>query len=337
MNLVNKVVALNKTHDYHHSAANLHGAQLRAFGLDEEAFNTQLNYKNTANNGLDEINQSLRNNLKNVINKNRNSRSSQRYAKTFDTPEELKQPNLFKPNKSIVKYLETSNSDSSFEREMTKNYKNHLEKAELAKEFGREEKIEFYKNDFDEDDDYIRPDEEIMATPSSESKFTKQNYQQVLNQQSDSVEKPLKRVSKLSKHHLNNCIGGMLDSDHKSEYQKSSSFIVPKIELSLLKDQQNTGRPIEYEPYEMDDKENDQLNMNKNRFDILYMSKESSSQTNENETDFGNRANFEHRAEFGNGQLITFHSGHKGKDYVDTEMKLDELSPQNKMVDKHVH
>ena len=54
-------------------------------------------------------------------------------------------------------------------------------------------------DDSEEDDDYIRADEEVVITPSTESKHMSRVYQEVLNQQADSVEKPLKRVSKLSK------------------------------------------------------------------------------------------------------------------------------------------
>lgn len=57
---------------------------------------------------------------------------------------------------------------------------------------------EDFEDDFDEDDYYIRPDEEIMITPSSENKNMSRIYQEVLNEQLDSVEKPLKRISKLS-------------------------------------------------------------------------------------------------------------------------------------------
>jgi len=103
--------------------------------------------------------------------------------------------------------------------------------------------------DMDDDSDgFVRADEEIMITPSTTEKHVSVNYQNVLNQQQfDSVEKPLKRVSKLSK--LESLfVGSMFDSGNKSEYQKSNSFIVPKIELSLIKDNQNTGRPMEYQP-----------------------------------------------------------------------------------------
>jgi len=55
-----------------------------------------------------------------------------------------------------------------------------------------------FDDDLDDEEYYIRPDEEIMITPSTESKNISKIYQEVLNQQSDSIEKPLKRVSKLS-------------------------------------------------------------------------------------------------------------------------------------------
>jgi len=50
----------------------------------------------------------------------------------------------------------------------------------------------------DQDDDFIREDEEIVITPSSDSQEVPLNYQNILNQQEESVEKPLKRISRIS-------------------------------------------------------------------------------------------------------------------------------------------
>ena len=180
-------------------------------------------------------------------------------------------------NKSIVKYLDTSKSiimtigeilDDTFERD-EENVKSstvdQVQDEENLKSSSAgynerlitEAEVNNYENevkgmmiwDMDDDSDgFVRADEEIMITPSTTEKHVSVNYQNVLNQQQfDSVEKPLKRVSKLSK--LESLfVGSMFDSGNKSEYQKSNSFIVPKIELSLIKDNQNTGRPMEYQP-----------------------------------------------------------------------------------------
>lgn len=167
--------------------------------------------------------------------------------------------------------------------------------------------------DFDDFDDYIRPDEEIMITPSTDSKYISVLYQDALNQQSDSIEKPLKRISKL---------GSILDSDHKSEYQKSSSFIIPKIELSLINDNQNTGRPHIYNPSDLvsvQNKENDIKHMN--RVEILMMREESkSSKTQANKTD-------------AKEQYVTFHS-RRNSHAVDSELKIEDLQVPKKAVDK---
>lgn len=106
--LLKRVTNLNKTHDYHNSTANLNSNNLRLFGFDEE-----INYKRIdtlANNkplDLMNVNLNVIDSLKRSLNGNRKSRSSQRYAKTFDTPKESVQQ-LNKPNKSIVKYLDMS-------------------------------------------------------------------------------------------------------------------------------------------------------------------------------------------------------------------------------------
>jgi hypothetical protein len=106
--LLKKVTNLNKTHDYHHSTANLHNNNLRLFGFEEEINNKRLDtLANNKQSDLMNINQDLLNSLKKSFQGNRKSRSSQRYAKTFDNPEEFRE-SLNKPNKSIVKYLETS-------------------------------------------------------------------------------------------------------------------------------------------------------------------------------------------------------------------------------------
>lgn len=170
--------------------------------------------------------------------------------------------------------------------------------------------------DFDDFDDYIRPDEEIMITPSTDSKYISVLYQGALNQQADSIEKPLKRISRL---------GSILDSDHKSEYQKSSSFIIPKIELSLINDNQNTGRPHIYQPSDLvsaQNKENDIKHMN--RVEILMMREESkSSKTQVNKRD-------------ANQQYVTFHS-RRNSHTVDSELKIEDLQVPKKAHDKNAY
>jgi hypothetical protein len=158
----------------------------------------------------------------------------------------------------------------------------------------------------EDSDDYIRPDEEIMITPSTKSNHMFINYQNALNQQqADSIEKPLKRISKLSKIVYCWCfnfLGSMLDSDHKSEYQKSSSFMIPKIELSLLNDHQNTGRPTTYLP---------------------ALSKDYRKEINDKENKNYNRVGGN------NDQLATFHSRSRSH-RVDSELKLEDLEGPTK-------
>ena len=64
------------------------------------------------------------------------------------------------------------------------------------------------------------------------------DYQKELNLQSESIEKPLKWVSKLSKYlnseYIN--IGWAIESEKVHRNNKSNSFIIPKIELSLIKE-----------------------------------------------------------------------------------------------------
>lgn len=104
-------------------------------------------------------------------------------------------------------------------------------------------------------------------------------------------------------------IGSILDSDHKSEYQKSSSFIVPKIELSLVNDV-NTGRVRDYTPVILENKENNSKAMN--RIDILMMSKESKERKNNNLSNMPM------------DQLVTFHS-HKPSYPKDDSLKVEDL------------
>jgi hypothetical protein len=155
-----------------------------------------------------------------------------------------------------------------------------------------------------------------MITPSTDSKYISVLYQGALNQQADSIEKPLKRISRL---------GSILDSDHKSEYQKSSSFIIPKIELSLINDNQNTGRPHIYQPSDLvsaQNKENDIKHMN--RVEILMMREESkSSKTQVNKRD-------------ANQQYVTFHS-RKNSHTVDSELKIEDLQVPKKAHDKNAY
>jgi hypothetical protein len=174
----------------------------------------------------------------------------------------------------------------------------------------------FNDQDFDDFDDYIRPDEEIMITPSTDSKHYSLHYQEALNQMEDSVEKPLKRVSRL---------GSILDSDHKSEYQKSSSFIIPKIELSLINVNQNTSRPHIYKPSELvcpPNKENDSHLMN--RVDILMMRDASKSSLNHasNKID-------------ANDHYVTFHS-RRHSQTVESELKMEDLQGPMEIKDKNV-
>lgn len=109
--LVKKVAMLNKTHDYHNSTANLNINNSRLFGLEEEKVHGRERMKTTTmHRGTDFLNvqQNVLTHLKKAIHGHSNSRSSLRYAKTFDTPEELRESKVFKQNKSIVKYLDTS-------------------------------------------------------------------------------------------------------------------------------------------------------------------------------------------------------------------------------------
>ncbi|CAI2359496.1 unnamed protein product [Moneuplotes crassus] len=218
MNLVQRVNNLNKTHDYHHSALNLHSTNLKLLGRedDQKFSNFRSKYQQCNPHEI-----SL-GNFKHAIKRSSNSRSSTRYAKNFETF-----PNALLNDKSITKYVDTS--------QLLNNEEPHKNAKSQNKIHDNEEVKLFTDDEFDEDEFYIRPDEEIMITPSTDSKHMSRIYQDALNQQSDSVEKPLKRVSKLS---------GILDSSHKSEYQKSSSNIVPKIELSLIPDNQYTENEI---------------------------------------------------------------------------------------------
>lgn len=108
--MLRKISALNKTHDYHNSTANLHNQTLNPFGFDEVKICLKTRQKSSVfHNQTDimNINSTILNNFQQKLGQHRNSRSSQRYANTFDTPEEEK--NILEPqNKSIVKYLDTS-------------------------------------------------------------------------------------------------------------------------------------------------------------------------------------------------------------------------------------
>lgn len=98
--------------------------------------------------------------------------------------------------------------------------------------------------------------------------------------------------------------------------------MVPKIELSLMNDNHNTGRLRDYEPtyIEINNKENDNKAMN--RMDILMMSKSNRG-----------RKFKPHDVEVNNEQLLTFDS--KGNDYqLDTELRPEDLFTNFRMVDK---
>ena len=200
MNLVQRVTNLNKTHDYHNSALNLHSAQLKLFSNEDDQKSSNLGTRNP----LRSRHEISLGNFRHAMKPSSNSRSSTRYAPKFET-----QPNPIPMDKSITKYVETINlyniEASSEEKKENKNsakkrkYQPAVLNLDLAKIQDNEEVKLFTDDEFDEDEFYIRPDEEVMITPSTESKHMSRIYQEALNQQSDSVEKPLKRVSKLSK------------------------------------------------------------------------------------------------------------------------------------------
>ena len=172
--LIKRASGLNKTHDYLNSTTQIHANQLnfnnndyaKEFENDDHKLFLRSRRLDTYN-----IQGNIFNNYRSNVPNHSQSRSSQRYAKTFDTPEELKQSKIFQSDKSEVI---CENIEDTFDREW---FKMSSASETIRKSDQTPKKTDQDKNtkmmmllDDDEEDDYVRPDEEIMITPSTGQK-----------------------------------------------------------------------------------------------------------------------------------------------------------------------
>lgn len=200
--LVNRIAVVNKTHDYHNSTANIHSSsfnllQENSKNLDHGEKRVPAQNKSVVSN----VPPNIFSNLKKVPIDYRQSRSSQRYANALETPEELKHSKIFKTDQSIVlgHNLEDSFDNDCLQISSATDTLRRSQITPMKRNNDIHKKVMALLDDEEEDNDYIRPDEEIMITPSTEEKGLSYDFQDALNKQSESIEKPLKRVSKLSK------------------------------------------------------------------------------------------------------------------------------------------
>ena len=166
---------LNKTHDYLNSTAQIHANPLKLNlnnDFQKESFHDEQKlFLRSRRIDMYNIQGNIFNNYRSNVPNQSQSRSSQRYAKTFDTPEELKHSKVFQSDKSEVI---CEDIEDTFDREwlhMSSASETHQKSDVTPKKTDKDRntKMMMLMED-DDEDDYIRPDEEIMITPSTGQK-----------------------------------------------------------------------------------------------------------------------------------------------------------------------